>query len=88
MNEEMYLDFLAQWQQIVNVLVFVTLGVGVLNYIFFRINYASKKTYKEKYDLASEKETKKLLTGHILVAVALFLFCNTLEYETMKLDPL
>ena len=88
MNEEMYLDFLAQWQQIVNVLVFVTLGIGVLNYIFFRINYASKKTYKEKYDLASEKETKKLLTGHILVAVALFLFCNTLEYETMKLDPL
>lgn len=86
MNKEMYLDFLAGWQEIVSTLMFVVLGVGVLNYIFFRISYASKKTYKEKHDLASEKEIKKLLIGHILVAIALFLFCNTLEYETMKID--
>ena len=88
MNEEFYLDFLAKWQQIVYILVFVVLGIGVLNYVFFKITFATKKTYKEKYDLASEKESKKLLTGHIMVAVALFLFCNTLEYETMKIDPL
>ena len=86
MNNDFYLDFLAKWQQIVSVLVFVVLGIGVLNYIFYKINFASKKTYKEKFDLASEKEIKRLLGGHILIAVALFLFCNTLEYETMKLD--
>ena len=89
MNEnEFYLDFLAKWQQIVYILVFITLGIGVLNYVFFKISFMSKKTYKEKFDLASEKESKKLLSGHIFVAVALFLFCNTLEYETMQLDPL
>ncbi len=88
MNNELYLDFLAKWQQIVYILVFITLGIGVLNYIFFKISFMSKKTYKEKFDLASEKESKKLLSGHIFVAVALFLFCNTLEYETMKLDEL
>ncbi|WP_462247366.1 hypothetical protein [Ekhidna sp.] len=88
MNNELYLDFLSKWQQIVYILVFITLGIGVLNYIFFKISFMSKKTYKEKFDLASEKESKKLLSGHIFVAVALFLFCNTLEYETMKLDEL
>lgn len=88
MNNELYLDFLAKWQQIVYILVFITLGIGVLNYILFKITFMTKKTYKEKFDLASEKESKKLLSGHIFVAVALFLFCNTLEYETMKLDPL
>lgn len=86
MNEELYLDFLAKWQEIVFILVFVVLAIGILNYVIYRINYSTKKTYKEKFDLASEKETKKLLSGHILVASALFLFCNTLEYETMKLS--
>ena len=88
MNNDVYLDFLAKWQQIVTILVFVTLAAGVLNYLLFKITFASKKTYKEKFDLASEKESKKLLSGHIFIAVALFLFCNTLEYETMKLDIL
>ena len=82
MNEDLYLDFLAKWQQIVYILVFITLGIGVLNYIIYKITFMSKKTYKEKFDIASEKESKKLLSGHIFVAVALFLFCNTLEYET------
>lgn len=88
MNNDVYLDFLAKWQQIVTILVFLTLAAGVLNYLLFKITFASKKTYKEKFDLASEKESKKLLSGHIFMAVALFLFCNTLEYETMKLDIL
>ena len=86
MNNDLYLEFLAKWQQIVTILVFVTLGAGLLNYLLYRITFASKKTYKEKFDLASEKESNKLLVGHIFIAVALFLFCNTLEYETMKID--
>ncbi len=88
MNNDFYLDFLAKWQQIVYILVFVTLGIGVVNYIFYKVSFMTKSTYKEKFDLASEKESKRLLTGHIFVAIALFLFCNTLEYETMKLDGL
>ncbi len=88
MNNDLYLDFLAKWQQIVYILVFITLGIGVLNYIFYKVTFMSKGTFKEKFDLASEKESKKLLSGHIFVAIALFLFCNTLEYETMQLDPL
>ncbi|WP_436517844.1 hypothetical protein [Ekhidna sp. To15] len=88
MNNDLYLDFLAKWQQIDFILVFVTLGIGILNYIFYKVSFMSKSTFKEKFDLASEKESKKLLSGHIFVAIALFLFCNTLEYETMQLDPL
>ena len=88
MNNDFYLDFLAKWQQIVNILVFITLGIGVLNYLVYKFSYMSKSTYKEKFDLASEKESKKLLSGHIFIAGALFLFCNTLAYETMEVDIL
>lgn len=81
-----YLDFLAGWQQVVFVLVFVALALGVLNYLFYKFSFASKKTYKEKFDLASEKETKRFLQTHIFFAAALFFFNNTLEQETIALS--
>lgn len=81
-----YIDFLAQWQQIVFVLIFVALGVGILNYLLYKLSFSSKKTFKEKFDLASEKETKKFLQTHIYFAAALFFFNNTLEYETVQLS--
>ena len=83
-----YLEFLATWQQVVFVLIFVTLAIGVLNYVLYKINFASKKTFKERFDLASEKESKRLLQTHIYLAVALFFFNNTLEYETIQLTPI
>lgn len=85
MNHESYLDFLADWQEIVFILIFVALGLGILNYIAYKISFAGKKTLKEKFDLASHKESKRFLTTHLLFAVALFFLCNTLEYETMQL---
>lgn len=83
----LYIDFLDIWQQVVLILVFVSLAIGVLNYVIYKINYASKKSLKEKYDLASEKESKRLLTSHIFLAVTLFFFLNTVEYETIRIHP-
>lgn len=83
-----YADFLAGWQQVIFVLLFVALGLGILNYLFYKIKFANKKTLKEKFDLASEKETRIFLVTHIYLAVALFLFNNTLEYETVLLTPI
>lgn len=83
-----YIDFLAIWHQAAFVLIFVSLGVGVLNYFFYKISFASKKTFKEKFDLASEKENKTFLRVHIIFAVALFFFNNTLENETVQLTPI
>lgn len=85
MNHESYLDFLAGWQEIVSVLVFIALALGIINYIAYKITFSTKKTFKEKFDLASQKESKRFLLTHLLFAVALFLFCNTLENETMQL---
>ncbi|GAB4230376.1 MAG: hypothetical protein Tsb0034_02270 [Ekhidna sp.] len=83
-----YLNFLAGWQQIVFILIFVALGIGVLDYILYKIKFASKKTFKEKFDLASSKETKTFLRVHIFFAIALFFFNNTLQEETIKLTPI
>jgi hypothetical protein len=85
MNKEQYLDFLAQWQEIVFILVFVALGLGVLNFLIFQIRYQSTKTYKEKFDMANEKQTKMLFMTHTFIAIALFLYANTMSYETMQI---
>ncbi|MEM9895425.1 MAG: hypothetical protein AAF789_03575 [Bacteroidota bacterium] len=86
MTKEMYLEFLASWQEIVTVLVYITVGLGVANYIFYQLIFATKGSNKEKFDLASKRQSKVLLTTQIFFAVGLFLFVNTLEYETMQLD--
>lgn len=86
MSKEKYLELLATWQEIVFVLVFVALGFAILNYLLFKVKFASQKTSKEKFDLASERETKVLFRTHLFIAFAIFLFANTLSYETMKLN--
>ncbi|MFK7954140.1 MAG: hypothetical protein AB8B73_14925 [Ekhidna sp.] len=85
MNHDSYLEFLASWQEIVHFLVFVPIGLAILNYVIYKVSFSSKKTFKEKFDLASQKESKKFLMSHWLLAVALFFFCNSLEYETMQI---
>ncbi len=85
MNHESYLEFLASWQEIVSILIFVALALGLLNFIAYKITFSSKKTFKEKFDFASEKESRRFLLTQLLFATALFFFCNTLEYETMQI---
>lgn len=85
MNKNDYLAFLASWQQIVFILVFVALGLAILNYALFQVKYASLKTFKEKFDLASGKQIKMLFRTHLFIAFAIFLISNTMSYETMQL---
>ena len=85
MDHNDYLSFLASWQKIVFILVFVALGLAVLNYLLFKIKFVSLKTYKEKFDLASEKQSKMLFRTHIFIAFAIFFLANTMSYETMQI---
>lgn len=85
MSKNEYLEFLASWQEIVLILVFVALGLAIFNYILFKVKFATLKTFKEKFDLASQKETKSLFRTHIFIALAIFLFANTMSYETMQI---
>lgn len=82
-----YLDFLAGWQQVVFVLIFVALGASLLNYIIYKVKFSSQKTLKEKFDLASEREATSFLNSHILIALSLFFFINTLAKETVDISP-
>ncbi|MEM6736511.1 MAG: hypothetical protein AAF620_10635 [Bacteroidota bacterium] len=82
-----YADFLNGWHQVTSILIIVTLGLAIFNYVLYKISFASKKTFKEKFDLASKKENRVFLTSHILLASALFFFNNTLEQETVLLTP-
>ena len=81
-----YLDFLAGWQQVVFVLIFVALGAALLNYILYKAKFSSQKTFKEKFDLASESEANAFLRSHILIALSLFFFNNTLVEETVAIN--
>jgi len=83
-----YSEFLSAWHQIAIVLAFVALGIAVLNYLIYKLSFATKKTYKEKFDLASESETKRFLQTHIFIAIALFFLNNTLQDETVELSKI
>lgn len=84
MSNTEYLDFLAKWQDIVFILAFTALGISILNYILFKVKYASLKTYKEKFDLASQKQTKMLFRTHAFIGLGIFLFANVASPETME----
>ncbi len=86
MNKSQYLDFLARWQEVVFILAFVALGLAVLNYIAFKVKFATLKTYKEQFDLTCMQQTKMLFRTHVVTAIAIFLFANTVSYETMKVE--
>ncbi len=82
-----YEAFVEGWGQVAFILIFVCLGLAILNYIAYQIKFATQKTFKEKFDFASEKEKKALFRTHVLLASALFFFTNTLEQETVLLTP-
>ena len=83
-----YLDFLAGWQQVAFILIFVALAAALVNYIVYKVQFSTKKTLKEKFDLVSMKETKAFLASHVLIAVSLFFFNNTLVEETVAISPI
>lgn len=85
MSEKQYFDFLISWQKIIFILIFVALGLAVLNRILYRMRLASKKTLKEKFDLVSEKGVKSLFKGHTFVALAIFFLINITYCETVQI---
>jgi transcription elongation factor Elf1 len=82
-----YFDFLMQWQLVVQILIFAALALAVIFYIGYQLAYASKKTYKEKFDLASAFETKRYFQVHVLLGIALFFFINTLRPDVVAMNP-
>ncbi len=81
-----YKMFVETWQQAVIVLMFGALAYAFFVLLAYYAKYNSRKDPKKKYDLASTKEVSVLFQANLGIAVALFLFINYLEPETVKLD--
>ena len=88
MNPEFYQENLLLWQQVTFLLVFVTGGLSLLNYIVYRTRLSLKRDYKDRYDIISSQGVSTLKTSHTLLGVAQFFFINWLEYEIVELDPI
>lgn len=58
--------------------------VAIVVFVIYSIQLAQQKALKDKYEFASLNEIKRLSSMHIILAVALGMFLNTLVPELME----
>jgi hypothetical protein len=80
------LEFLANWQITMYIATQTAILLAVLIYILYKVWLRSIKDSKRKYDFIALHEFKFLIVSHILIAIAIFLICNTYKEETVKLS--
>ena len=80
------LEFLAKWHATMTFAAPIALLVALLVYLLYKAWIRSKKDSKSKYDFIANHEFKFLIASHILIAIAIFLICNTYKEETVKLS--
>lgn len=83
-----YLAFLDIWHQVMWFLCLGAAALVVLMVIVYWIRYASAGSMKEKFDLASQKETKTYLNANYVIAAGLVFFVNTTYVDTVALSPI
>lgn len=88
MENAAYLNFLEVFHLAMWIGVGVSLFIGIAIYLGYKIKYLSTKDYKDKFDLASSKETNSYLKSQYAFAVAVFFAVNTTYQETVALSPL
>ncbi|MDH5610610.1 MAG: hypothetical protein OEY56_14115, partial [Cyclobacteriaceae bacterium] len=86
MEKEEYFGFLQTWEQIMWLLFYVSFGISLLIFFFYKIKYVAANEPKKKYDLASESESKAYLRSQYVMAMALFFLANTTYSETVQLS--
>ncbi len=88
MDQDKYLALLEVWQKVAWIGFFAAVAVGVLIFLVHRISYVSAKGYKKKFDIASRHEVNRYIYANYALAVAVFFLINTLQYETVQLNPI
>ena len=76
-NQESYFYFLDIWKNVMEILFVLYIVAASLLVFAYWINYKSKKTLKQKFDLASEYEIKILRSSQFLIAFAIFFIINS-----------
>ena len=82
-----YFELLGQWQDFIIYPAIGSIAIGILVYILYKIKFSSLKTFKEKFDFASQFESKKLFQVHVAIAIALFFFVNWLKADVVVVNP-
>ena len=80
------LEFLANWQMTMKIAIPTVIILSILIYVLYKVWLGSIKDSKRKYDFIAVHEFKFLIASHILIALAIFLICNTYKEETVKLS--
>ena len=86
MDKTTYHAFLDQWDLVMYGLAGLSLLVSFIVFLAYKIQYATTKGYKEKFDLASSKQIRKYLIVHFAIAAAIFFVCNTASASTVALN--
>ncbi len=86
MDQTTYHAFLDQWDLVMYGLAGLSLVVSFIMFVAYQIKYASLKTLKDKFDLASSREIKRYLVINFAIAAAIFFVCNTASASTVALN--
>ncbi len=80
-----YVAFLEIWNYVLTIAAAITAVISLYLIIAHALKVASLKDYKKKYDYLRDNDSKKIYQSIFAFALALTLFANTLEQETVKL---
>ena len=83
-----YFDLLMQWQEYILYPTLLSVGVAILIYTHYKLKLFSLKTAKEKFDHISHLENKRYLQFHIAIAIAIFLFVNSVMIDNVARDSI
>jgi hypothetical protein len=81
-----YTAFLENWQQIMWGGVALFVGIAILIQLLYWIKFAFKRTFKEKYDFASQQEINFIFYSFVSFAVAFALWINTLSSDAVGVN--
>lgn len=87
-SNESYVSFLGIWHEFMWYFFLAAVVISVLMIIAYLIKYSSAGSNKEKFDIASQKETKTYLQANYVIAVGIFFLLNSVFDETVVHSPI
>ncbi|MFY0602237.1 MAG: hypothetical protein JXR03_21355 [Cyclobacteriaceae bacterium] len=87
-NKEAYVAFLGIWSDAMVYAFIGSLALALILFLIYQIRYMSAGGYKEKFELASEREIKSYLVVNYAVAAGIFFIANTAKQDIVAISPI
>lgn len=85
MDKESYLELLETWNQVGLIAAGAMVLLSLAIFFFYKYRYWNASSFKDKFDLASQSETKAYLNTIYVLAAGVFFLVNTLKTDTVQL---